>query len=120
MKIAADTDICMYLEIQGHVHQIMFTNASSCIFLHYMVSCGFPPIPTKLVNRIQSGLFVKIPELLPDMLTLADYNVSEDRSDNRKPKHSGELSIMKWVQSFAVYMAVLSHTAPQHIPDLLG
>ena len=27
----------MYLEILAHVHQTIFTNASSCIFLHYNV-----------------------------------------------------------------------------------
>ena len=31
MKIAADTDMCMSLEIHAHVHQMMFTNALSCI-----------------------------------------------------------------------------------------
>ena len=37
MKIAADTDICMYLETHAHVHQIMFTDALSCIYLYYNV-----------------------------------------------------------------------------------
>ena len=31
MKKAADTDMCMYLKIHDHVHQMMFTNAFSCI-----------------------------------------------------------------------------------------
>ena len=34
MKIPADTDMCMSLEIRAHVHQMMFTNALSCIFLY--------------------------------------------------------------------------------------
>ena len=37
MKKAADTDICMYLEILAHMHQTMFTNVLSCIFLDYNV-----------------------------------------------------------------------------------
>ena len=37
MKKAADTDMCMYLEIYAHMQQIMFTNALNCIFLHYNV-----------------------------------------------------------------------------------
>jgi len=59
-------------------------------------------------------------ELSPDTLTSADYNTSEDNSDKQKQKHIRELSIMEWVQSFAVYMAVLSSKTPHRIPDLLG
>ena len=31
MKKAANTDMCMCLEIHDHVYQMMFTNAFSCI-----------------------------------------------------------------------------------------
>ena len=85
-----------------------------------MVSAGLPPIPTKLFNRIQDGLFIEMSDLLPDTLTSAEYNAGEDHGDSRKPKHHRELSIMEWVQSFGVYMAVMSRTKPQRIADLLG
>ena len=58
-------------------------------------------------------------ELLPDTLTSADYNISTEQGVTRKPKHR-DLSILEWVQAFAVYMAVLSRTAPQRTADLLG
>jgi len=83
-----------------------------------MINSGLPPVPTKLVNKIQSGLFVEMSDLLPDTLTSAEYNANE--THNSKPKHLKELSIMEWVQSFAVYMAVISRTKPQCIADLLG
>ena len=83
-----------------------------------MVSAGLPPVPTKIVNRIQGGLFVEMYELLPSMLTSTQYNTIED--DSRKSKHRRELSIMEWVQSFGVYMATVSRTKPHRIPDLLG
>ena len=83
-----------------------------------MVSAGLPPIPTKIVNRIQGGLFVEMYELLPSTLTSTQYNTIEDES--RKSKHRRELSIMEWVQSFGVYMAVVARTKPHRIPDLLG
>ena len=85
-----------------------------------MVSAGLPPIPTKLLNRIQDGLFIEMSDLLPDTLTSAEYNAGEDHGDSRKPKHHRELSIMEWVQSFGVYMAVMSRTKPHRIADLLG
>ena len=85
-----------------------------------MVSSGLPPIPAKLVNRIQEGLFVEMSDLLPDTLTSAEYNAGEDHADSRKSKHRRDLSIMEWVQSFAVYLAVVSRTKPHRIADLLG
>ena len=42
-----------------------------------MISAGLPPIPTKLLNRIQDGLFVEMSDLLPDTLTSAEYNPGE-------------------------------------------
>ena len=85
-----------------------------------MVSAGLPPIPTKLLNRIQDGLFVEMSDLLSDTLTSAKCNAGKDHGDSRKPKHHRKLSIMEWVQSFGVYMAVMSCTKPQRIADLLG
>ena len=58
-------------------------------------------------------------ELLPDTLTSADYNIGTEQAVTHKPKHR-DLSILEWVQAFAVYMAVLSRTAPQRMADLLG
>ena len=43
-----------------------------------MVSAGLPPIPTKLLNRIQDGLFIDMSDLLPHTLTSAEYNAGED------------------------------------------
>ena len=85
-----------------------------------MVSSGLPPIPAKLVNRIQEGLFVEMSDLLPDTLTSAEYNAGEDHANSRKSKHRRDLSIMEWVQSFAVYLTVVSCTKPHRIADLLG
>ena len=84
-----------------------------------LVSEGFPPILTKLVGQIQAGFFVGMFELLPDTLMPADYNISTEQGVTRKPKNK-DLSILEWVQAFAVHTAVLSRTAPQHMADLLG
>ena len=84
-----------------------------------LVSKSFPPIPTKLVGRIQASFFVGMFELLPDTLISADYNISTEQGVTHKPKHK-DLSILEWVQAFAVYMAVMSRTAPQCTADLLG
>jgi len=57
-------------------------------------------------------------ELLPDHLSFADTNV-EDCHTN-KTKHSLIDNIIDWIQCFSIYIAVLSHSAPHCVPDLLG
>ena len=84
-----------------------------------LVRKGLPPIPSTVVGRKQAGLFVEMFELLPDTLTSTDYNIATEQGVTRKPKHR-DLSILEWAQTFAVYMAVLSQTAPQRVVDLLG
>jgi len=96
------------------------TSSSSKEDAPIIVSSGLPPIPAKLVKRIQERLFVEMSDLLPNTLTLAEYNASEDQTDSRKSKHRRDLSIIEWVQSFTVYLAVISHSKPHCIADLLG
>jgi len=74
--------------------------------------------PTGSHQVSQQNFFVEMSDLLPDTLTSAEYNANE--THNCKPKHLKELSVMEWVISFAMYMAVISHTKSQRIADLLG
>jgi len=37
-----------------------------------LLSCGLPPVPVKLVKRIQDRLFIEMSELLPEKLTSAE------------------------------------------------
>ena len=84
-----------------------------------MISPGLPPIPAKLVKRIQDGLYVEMSELLPDKLTSAEYNTGEEHTVTQKQKLK-VLSIMEWVQAFGIFIAILFHTAPDRIADLMG
>ena len=104
----------------GNLNPLTLITPSSCKTAPpIMISCGLPPVPAKLVKRIQDGLFVEMSELLPDKLTGAEYNTEEDHTSSQKQKHE-VLSIMEWVQCFGIFIAVLSRTVPDRTAGLLG
>ena len=63
-----------------------------------LFSSGLPPVPIKLVKRIQDGLFVEMSELLPERLTSPEYNAMDSTVAQRQ-KPQEELSIIQWVQA---------------------
>ena len=80
------------------------------------IGAGLPPIPSKLVSKIEAGEFVDMAELLPDRLGVA-RNPSRDEL---KPRRRVVTTILEWIQCFSRYMAVIAWKQPQHIPDLLA
>ena len=80
----------------------------------FSIGAGRPPVPTKLVQKIESGAFVDMVELLPERLDTAD---SEDTRLKRKKR---SLSILEWLQCYAVYVAVVARKQPARLTDLMG
>ena len=75
---------------------------------------GRPPVPAKLVNKIESGAYVDMVELLPERLDTTD---SEDVKLKRKKR---SLSILEWLQCYAVYVTVVARKQPTRLADLMG
>ena len=78
------------------------------------IGAGIPPIPPRLVTRIQSGEFIDMADLLPDQLA----PTSTDRTS--KPRRQTISNILEWVKCFSAYIAVVSSKQPDRVPDLLG
>ena len=78
------------------------------------IGAGRPPVPTKLM-KIESGVFIEMAELLPERLGV----LGTDDDAKQKPK-KWSLSILEWLQCYAVYVAVISKKQPEQIPDLKG
>ena len=77
---------------------------------------GLPPVPSRLVAKIESGEFIDMGELLPDQ-------VGTSRPEDLGkvlPKHCTVAGILEWIKCFNVYMAVISRKEPGRIPDLLA
>ena len=68
----------------------------------------------KTCPKIESGAFVDMVELLPERLDTAN---SEDAKLKRKKR---SLSILEWLQCYAVYVTVVARKQPECLTDLMG
>lgn len=85
------------------------------------IGAGLPPVPQKLVTRIQAGEFVDMAELLPDHLGVnAAPIVTGDKEEKQKGKRRQVNNILEWLQCYSIYMAVVAAKDPQKLPDRLG
>ena len=84
-----------------------------------LLSCGLPPVPARLVKRIQDGVFIEMPKLLPEKLNSAECNAGNNTA-GQKQKPPEVIAILQWVQCFRLYTAIVSHAKPERIADLLG
>ena len=78
-----------------------------------LAGAAIPPVPLHLVERIKSGAFVELADLVPTRLGFEDTTRS-------KIKHRSVANISEWLQAFAVYVSVIAKTQPYRVPDLMG
>lgn len=87
------------------------------------IGAGLPPVPRKLVTRIQAGEFVDIAELLPDRMGVTStpsFSSDKDEKQPLKMKRRQVTNIMEWVQCYSIYVAVLTSKYSDRIQDLMG
>ena len=77
------------------------------------IGAAIPPVPPQLVERIESGSFVEMAELIPSRLSF-------DEAEKSKPKYRPITNVNEWLQAFAVYVSVVAKKQPHRIPDLMG
>ena len=75
------------------------------------ISAGaaIPPIPPGLVEKIESGAYVEMGDLIPSRLGLEETAKS-------KLKHPVATNINEWLQAFTVYVSVIGKKQPHCIP----
>ena len=83
------------------------------------ISPGLPPVPNKLVARIQAGEFIDMAEFLPDHIGI---NTTPSKEDKQAAKHKRRqvTESLEWIQCFSIYVVVLTQKHPDCIQDLLG
>ena len=79
---------------------------------------GLPPVPGKLVKRIEEGHFIEMGELLPERLS--SHCEDEDQIKSTKPKRRAVTNILEWLQCFGIYIAIVSRKEPHRVLDLLA
>ena len=81
------------------------------------IGLGLPPIAKKLFERIEAGSFIKMAELLPENLNL--FTTDADQSISKIKRHV-VTNLVKWLQCFSTYVAIVSYKQPDRVSDLLG
>ena len=100
--------------IQDNLQNVPPAPQTSRITIFYKpTGAAIPPIPPNLVEKIESGAFVEMRDLLPSCLGI-------DNAAKSTQKHGHITNIMEWLQSFAVYVSVIARKQPQRVPDLMG
>ena len=59
-------------------------------------------------------------ELLPERLGATNTGTDDDGFKAPKPKPRPVTTILEWAQCFGIYVAILSRTQPERVPDLLA
>ena len=67
-------------------------------------AAALPPVPSKLVQKIKSGQFIEIAELLPETLAFSEF---DEEADKGKGKKRVVKPILDWVQCFSLYTAII-------------
>ena len=84
------------------------------------MGAGIPPVPEKMISRIEAGEYIEMAELLPDRLGSAGMTSGEDQTRVSRSRRKAVTNIFEWVECFAIYVAVLSRSQPQRVPEMLG
>ena len=84
--------------------------------MEFCIGAGLPPIPPRLVTRIESGEFIEMAELVPDNSATSTATQSRPNKSQRRAISN----IFEWVKCFSMYIAVVSLKQPHRVPDLLG
>ena len=79
---------------------------------------GLPPIPSKIVQKVEERHFIELAELLPEHLS--SYWENDDQSKSTKSKYKAISSILEWFQCFGIYVAIISRKEPHRVVDLLA
>ena len=82
------------------------------------MGAGLPPVPARLMTRIEAGKFIDMTELSPDRLGLAKSTLNDDQTKPSKPRRRTVTNILEWTQCFATYMAVICRNQPNRMLGL--
>ena len=84
----------------------------------FLFNDSFPPIPAKLVEKIQTGEFVDMAELLRDNIELERRRgQSESGTGNKSPRREVP-DVLSWCACFSTYISVVASKHPERVRQL--
>ena len=87
----------------------------------FTLASSFPPVPAKLVKRIQALEFVEMRELLPDNMALSARLAGLPSSSRQESYLQREIAgIFPWTCAFTTYVAVVAQARPERVKYMLA
>ena len=92
----------------------------------FILGEGLPPIPAKLVAKIQRGEFVDMAELLRDNIEADRRRTKEGDADPSGGQPSSSQTrreipdLLSWIQCFGVYACIVAKSHPDKLQQLLA
>ena len=93
----------------------------------FSLSQGFPLIPAKLVQKIQSWQYIGMAELLPDNLELTrrssdspNVGSCSSRAVRRRELSHDQNGLMVWLVCFSTFAAIIGQKHPHKLKELLA
>ena len=102
------------------------TDDSKAATQQFSMGDGLPPVPARVVEKILSGQFVDIAELLRDNLEVERRcNTTESASAGPVPTTSRPArrevpDLLSWVQCFGMFASVMASKYPEKVTQLLA
>ena len=88
----------------------------------FILGDGLVPIPSAVVQKIQSLEFVDFSELMPnnrELLRQADQTATDSKTSSKAPPRR-VTSIILWAQCFMVYAAILLSKFPHKVVEVMA
>ena len=87
----------------------------------YILGEGLPPIPAKLVAKIQRGDYVDMAELLRENMEMACRQAATSTpSDTQKSSRREVPDILSWITCFGMYASVVAEKYPDRVRQLFA
>ena len=116
---AGETTPGMQANVGSHRASLGGTSGRSKREGHFSLAEHFPPVPPKLVQKIQAGEFVDLAELLPDNMEMVRRASIEGQGQSQRQLRR-VVNLLTWVQRFSTYAAILGEAQPHRSRDLLA
>ena len=97
-------------------------NSESSLATPFVLSEGLPPVPAKLVAKIQKGDYVDMAELLRDNMEYERRQTTSDSSESKSGRASRREvpDLLSWITCFGIYASVICDKSPEKAKQLLA
>ena len=92
------------------------------LHLPVLISDAIPPIPLRLVKRVEQGLFIEMAELHPSYLDSVELNTGHQPTGSQKRvpeifRHRGLDPVLRYIHGYNLSVKAKADSRPDRIPE---